>query len=168
MRASRPGRVGVAWDVRDRPLSDRAVRAAVRAALAHGGRAKIDVEVAFVSDRRLAAIHGRFLGDPSITDVISFDLEGSEGGAAGEIYVSVDRAREVARERGSTAAEELRLYLVHGALHLCGFDDLSPADRSRMRAAEALVLSRLRPRKSSRRGTRSPRPYRKTGKTARA
>lgn len=172
MRASRPGRVGVAWDVRDRPLSDRAVRAAVRAALDHGGRAGIEVEIALVSDRRLAAIHGRFLGDPSVTDVISFDLEeaegGSEGGAAAEIYVSVDRARRVARERGCSTAEELRLYLVHGALHLCGFDDRRPRDRTRMRAAEAFVLSVLESPRASRRGTREPRTYKKTEKTSRA
>jgi probable rRNA maturation factor len=168
MRASRPGRVGVAWDVRDRPLSDRAVRAAVRAALDHGGRAGLEVEVALVSDRRLAAIHGRFLGDASVTDVISFDLEGSDGGADGEIYVSVDRARKVARERGGDAAEELRLYLVHGALHLCGFDDRRPRDRMRMRAAEALVLSDLESPPASRRGTRSPRLHRKSEKTSRA
>jgi probable rRNA maturation factor len=144
------------------------VRAAVRAALAHGGRGGIDVEVALVSDRRLAAIHGRFLGDPAVTDVISFDLEGADGGAAGEIYVSVDRARKIARERGCAAAEELRLYLVHGALHLCGFDDRSPGDRSRMRDAEALVLSRIRPRIAPRSGTRRARQHKKTEKTSRA
>ena len=54
-----------------------------------------------------------------------------------------DRARAVAAERGEDAAAELRLYLVHGALHLCGYDDREPAERARMRAAEAAVLSRL-------------------------
>jgi probable rRNA maturation factor len=161
MPASKSGRVGVAWAVRGRPLSDRAVRAAVRAALSHGGRAGIDVEIALVSDRRLASIHGRFLGDPSVTDVISFDLGSAGGGAAGEIYVSVDRARKVARVRGVDPASELRLYLVHGALHLCGFDDRTPKDRVRMRAAEASVLSGI----ASPRGTRRPRPYKKIEKS---
>ena len=165
MRASKPGRVGVAWAVRERPLSDRAVRAAVRAALSHGGRSGIEVEVALVSDRRLASIHGRFLDDPSVTDVISFDLGSAGGGAVGEIYVSVDRARKVARERGDDPASELRLYLVHGALHLCGFDDRTPQDRLRMRAAESIVLSGRASPRAALRGTRRPRPYKKIEKS---
>jgi len=144
----KPGSVGIAWGVRARPISDRAIRAAVRAALAHGNRAGIDVEVALVSDPYLSSIHRRFLGDPAPTDVISFDLGEEGGGAAGEIYVSVDRARAVARERGDPIDRELALYLVHGALHLCGFDDRSPRQRVRMRAAEAIVLDGL--------GLRSP------------
>jgi len=168
MRARGSGRVGVAWAVRARPLSDREVRAAVRAALAHGRRDGLEVEVALVSDARLAGIHARFLGDPAPTDVISFDLEGAEGGPAGEIYVSVDRAVRVARERGEEVASELRLYLVHGALHLCGFDDRTAAERRRMRAAEASVLRALGSPDRPKRRTRAPRPYRKTGKIPRA
>jgi len=143
MRASRRGRVGIAWGVRSRPITERAIRSAVRAALAHGGREGIDVEVALVSDRFLAAIHGRFLGDRSRTDVISFDLGEDGGGPAAEIYVSVERARAVARERGDPIVGEIALYLVHGALHLCGFDDRSERQRVRMRAAEAAVLGDL-------------------------
>lgn len=164
--------MGIAWGVRARPISDRAIRAAVRAALAHGGRAEIDVEIALVSDRALASIHGRFLGDPAATDVISFDLGEDDGGPAGEIYVSVDRARAVARERGDPIERELALYLVHGALHLCGFDDRSPRPRARMREAEALVLADLdlplSARKRVRGGTRGALVNRKTKKTSRA
>ncbi|MFN0006957.1 MAG: rRNA maturation RNase YbeY [Planctomycetota bacterium] len=165
-----PGSVGIAWEVRARPITDRAIRTAVRAALAHGDRAGIAVEVALVSDRTLASIHGRFLGDPAPTDVISFDLGEEDGGPAGEIYVSVDRARAVARERGDSIERELALYLVHGALHLCGFDDRSPRQRARMRAAEALVLAGLglpssAPRRA-RGGTRGPIVNRKTKKTS--
>lgn len=166
-----PGSVGISWDVRARPISDRAIRAAVRAALAHGGRAGIDVEVALVSDRYLASIHRRFLGDPALTDVISFDLGEDGDGPAGEIYVSVDRARAIARERGDPIDRELALYLVHGALHLCGFDDRSPRQRVRMRAAEAFVLAGLGLRPSARDrvrgGTRGPIVNRKTKKTSR-
>ncbi|HEV8113309.1 MAG TPA: rRNA maturation RNase YbeY [Planctomycetota bacterium] len=158
MRRPRTGRIGVAWAVRARPLTDRDVRAAVRAALAHGRRPDLDVDVALVSDRRLATIHARFLGDPSPTDVIAFDLGADGGGPAAEIYASVDCARRVAREREVDAASELRLYLVHGALHLCGYDDLRPAARRLMRAAEEAVLASLR-------GTRSGRPYKKNEKT---
>jgi len=170
--SSRRGRIGVAWEVRDRspsarPLTDRAVREAVRAALVFGGRPGIDVEVALVGDRKLASIHGRFLGSNATTDVISFDLGAEGGGPSAEIYVSVDRARRVATELEIEPATELRLYLVHGALHLCGFDDHATIDRRRMRVAEAAVLALLAAPGARNRRTRDPRPYRKTGKSSR-
>lgn len=171
MRGSRPGRVGIAWGVRSRPITERAIRSAVRAALAHAGREGIDVEVALVSDRHLAAIHARFLGDPSPTDVISFDLGEDGDGLAAEIYVSVERARAEARERGDPVEREIALYLVHGALHLGDFDDRSHGQRVRMRAAEAVVLAELgllpAAHERVRDGTREARVNRKTGKTSR-
>jgi rRNA maturation RNase YbeY len=164
-RADEEGEVAVAWSVRRRFLDDREIRACVRAALSHGKRAGIGVSVALVSDAELAGIHGRFLDDPSTTDVISFELGDEAGGPAGEICVSVERAASVARRRGLDPAGELRLYLVHGALHLCGFDDRSPRDRARMRRAETVVLRALaQPARRPRDGTRGPRPDGKTGK----
>jgi probable rRNA maturation factor len=126
-----------------RLLSEAEVRAAVTAALAHGGRPGLRLAVVFVSDAALARLHGQALGDPSPTDVLAFDL-GPEGqGPAGEIYVSVERARAEARGRGIAPEGELALYVVHGCLHLCGLDDRRPGARLRMRAAERAVLARL-------------------------
>ena len=125
-----------------RPLEDVAVTEAVGAALDQGGRSGIELVVIFVDDPTLADLHERFLADPSPTDVMSFDL-GEGPGPAGEVYVSVDRARERAEVRGVDLARELCLYVVHGTLHLCGLDDHEPGDREAMRAAEALVMTRL-------------------------
>ena len=139
-----PGaQVQLAWEVAERPLADREVRAAVAAALAFGGRAGIELSVLLTGDERIAALHGEWLDDPSPTDVLSFDLGEAGGGPAGELVVSVDCARRVATERDMPAGRELALYLVHGALHLCGFDDREPADRARMRSAERSVLAAL-------------------------
>ncbi len=126
-----------------RPLGDRAVRAAVRAASRFGGRASAHFAIVFVSDRALAKLHARWLDDGSPTDVITFDLGDQLGGPAGELYVSAERAVQVARERGGSAKRELALYLVHGVLHLCGFDDHGVVDRKRMRRAERTVLGSL-------------------------
>ena len=134
--------VRVAWKTKHRPLATRDVRRAVSKALEHGGRGAIEIDVVFVDDATLAGLHARFLGDSAPTDVLAFDL-GDEHGAAGEIWASVDCARRVARERGVAAARELALYVVHGALHLCGFDDHRSVDRKRMRAAEATVMEAL-------------------------
>ena len=135
--------IEITWTVEARPLTDEAVTAAVEAALAHGGRAGLAVEVVLLDDPSLAALHDQWLGDPSVTDVMAFDL-GDEGeGPAAEVYASVDRARELARERGVDWGRELALYLVHGTLHLCGHDDHEDAERAAMRAAEAAVMEGL-------------------------
>lgn len=133
----------IAWEAEERPLDEAGVRRAVGAALEHGGRGGLSLSVLLTGDERIAALHGEWLGDPTPTDVLAFDL-GEEGvGPAGELVVSVERAREVAAERGVPVARELALYLVHGALHLCGFDDHEVEERARMRRAENVVLASL-------------------------
>jgi probable rRNA maturation factor len=134
--------VSVVWTVPPDGLDDAGVRRAVEAALAHGGRPGLELSVVLVDDATLAELHERFLGDPAPTDVLAFDL-GDDGGPAGEVVVSVDRARDLAAERGVGLDRELALYLVHGALHLCGHDDHDEAERAAMRRAEAAVLAGL-------------------------
>jgi probable rRNA maturation factor len=134
----------VAWCIEgERPLADGAVERAVRAALRHGERALVELSVVFVTDPVLAEMHAKHLGDSSETDVISFDLGEDTVGPAGELYISVDRARAVAGLRGSSLERELLLYVVHGALHLCGYDDHEDDERERMRTAERHVMGEL-------------------------
>lgn len=133
--------VEITYAVAAEELPEEAARAAVQAALEHGGRPEACIDAILVSDVQLAQLHADFLDDPSETDVIAFDLgDEEEGGPAGEVYVSVDRARDVAAQRGVSVARELALYLVHGSLHLCGFDDHEENERERMRDAERAVL----------------------------
>jgi probable rRNA maturation factor len=94
-----------------------------------------DVVVALVDDSTIARLHGRFLGDPTPTDVLSFPH--------GEIVASGETARREARARGIDPLHELLLYVVHGALHLAGHRDKGRAERGRMRAAERQALWRL-------------------------
>lgn len=139
----RSARVDVAWDGVRRLLPDAAVRDTVRRARAYGEREDLALSIVFVTDRALARLHGRHLGDRSTTDVITFDLSDDLEGPTGEIYVSAERAAQVARERRVSVKRELSLYVVHGVLHLCGYDDHAKADRAAMRAAEAEVLRSL-------------------------
>lgn len=139
----------VTWTVpRDSgELDEAGALSALEAALAHGGAPELRVDVVFVDDAELARLHGLFLGDSTRTDVITFDLRGDgppdEHGPEAEIYVSAERAREVASERGVAVAREQALYVVHGALHLVGFDDHDPAERDAMRTAERAVMGSL-------------------------
>lgn len=108
-----------------------------------GGRMPAgELSVAFLGDAELAELHGRFLRDPSTTDVITF--EGApELGVAGEICVSADTALAYARSHRREFSAELALYVVHGWLHLAGHDDLQPLKKRAMRRAEARAMAVL-------------------------
>jgi len=108
-----------------------------------GGCPPGELSLVFLTDPALAQIHADFMDDPSATDVITFEGDAATG-LAGEVCVSADTARDYAREHGHDFATELTLYLVHGWLHLAGYDDLRPAKKRRMRAAEARALKILR------------------------
>jgi len=101
-----------------------------------------ELSVVFLTDAALATLHGRFLDDPTTTDVITFAADPALG-TGGEICVSADTAARCARERGQDLAGELALYLVHGWLHLAGHDDLEPRLKRAMRRAEARALRLL-------------------------
>lgn len=92
-----------------------------------------EVEVSIVSDEAIAAVHGKFLDDPTPTDVITFDH--------GEILVSAETAAARAPEFGHSTDRELALYVVHGLLHLAGFGDKSEGEFERMRKMQEEVLT---------------------------
>jgi probable rRNA maturation factor len=92
------------------------------------------VAVVLTSDASLRSLHRDFMGIDAETDVMTFPADGGPGGPAhgGDIVVSVDRAMEQAPEFGSSPWGEIRFLVVHGALHLCGWDDTSEVDRAAM------------------------------------
>jgi len=119
-----------------------------------------ELSVVFVTDAELAKLHADFLADPTPTDVITFEGDPAFG-TAGEICVSADAAaRQVGLPVGGTPpsstprrtatalsaafSTELTLYLVHGWLHLAGYDDLVPAKKRLMRRAEGRAMKLLR------------------------
>lgn len=112
-----------------------------------------ELSLVFLTDPALAQIHADFMDDPTATDVITFEGD-PLAGLAGEICVSADtalayvadslpRGVRSAAARQAAFATELTLYLVHGWLHLAGYDDLRPAKKRRMRAAEARAMKLL-------------------------
>ncbi len=105
-----------------------------------------DISLALVDDAEIHRINREFLGHDYPTDVISFVL-GDPSQALprehleGELVVSAETAIREASAHGWSAADELLLYVVHGLLHLCGYDDLTDEDRPVMRSRERQVLS---------------------------
>ncbi len=93
------------------------------------------IDYQFVSHETIAELHGRFLGDPSPTDVLTFDY-----GDSAEIFVCPAVIREQARAYGEPFSEALRRVLVHGILHLCGLRDKTPQEQRVMREVEDLCL----------------------------
>jgi probable rRNA maturation factor len=141
-KAAKPAanvRVDLTVTDRGRPRSDLArLRRVVRAALRVGQRPSMPVSLLLTDDAEISALHAQFLGDPTPTDVISFELDG-----AAELVVSVETAKRCAKERGHKVADEVALYVTHGTLHVCGFDDIRKQDRARMRQAERDALSSI-------------------------
>jgi probable rRNA maturation factor len=101
-----------------------------------------ELSIAFLSDSALAKLHQDFLGDPTPTDVITFPSQPSYG-TAGEICISADAALRQVGQNDKKLNAELMLYLVHGWLHLAGYDDLVPAKKRAMRRAETRALRLL-------------------------
>lgn len=126
-----------------RPFNEDALLAAARAVLADsrfsGGR----VNVAVVDDATIHDLNRRHLDHDWPTDVLSYALAETDDTLEGEIVVSAETAASQAAQYGWTPAEELLLYVVHGALHLAGYCDKTPAEADAMRAAEARFLERL-------------------------
>ena len=126
----------------------RALAAAVAVLDAHagafrGGCPPGELSVVFLTDPALAKLHADFLADPAPTDVITFAGEPAHG-SAGEICVSADAAARVAGRAAAAYSDELTLYVVHGWLHLAGYDDLRVPAKREMRRAEARALRLLR------------------------
>jgi len=92
-----------------------------------------EISVLIVSDRKIASLHRQFMNESGPTDVITFQH--------GEIFVGVESARRNARRFGNAFERELRLYVVHGLLHLHGFDDRNAASARRMRVVQRKILA---------------------------
>lgn len=99
-----------------------------------------DVNIIFCSDKYLLDVNVKYLGHKYYTDIITFDY--CEGGRlSGDLFISVDSVRDNAAEYGARSFdEELDRVMVHGLLHLIGYDDHTPEDQATMRAKENFYL----------------------------
>lgn len=98
----------------------------------HGLTSLEEIAVLLISDRKISALHHRFMQVEGPTDVITFQH--------GEIFISVETAQRQADAHHTSLDHELRLYLVHGLLHLHGFDDCVPAGRRHMQAVQEKIV----------------------------
>ena len=127
-------------EVRNRQRAHRVNVARLEKLAASAGLKFQTLSIVLVSDAAMARFNRRYHATAGTTDILTFDY----GEGHGELIISVGRAVAQARQFHTTPARELALYVVHGLLHLRGFDDRTPAQRRRMRAAERRLLARFR------------------------
>lgn len=104
------------------------------------------VTVAFVSDSRMRELNRRWRGKSGTTDVLSFpsgqeEFEKGEGATLGDVVVSVEQAARQAAEHGLEFEGEVAQLILHGLLHLCGYDH--ETDSGEMNALELTLRGRL-------------------------
>ena len=99
-----------------------------------------DISIIFCSDNYILDVNQKYLQHDYFTDIITFDYcEGDR--LTGDLFISVDSVRENAVEYGTEFSEELYRVIVHGVLHLIGYDDHNDEDIAMMRKKENYYLS---------------------------
>lgn len=132
----------------DRVDADALHRLAIRVLEAEGRRGPLELGIVVTNDDEVHALNRQYLGHDYKTDVISFGMEDEMGGEVefltpeerpeylGDVVISYDRAAEQGPEYGHTVEREVALLMVHGLLHLLGYDDTDDESRARMHARQ--------------------------------
>lgn len=133
-------------DIRFDLKNKRKISAWLKAVAAENAYVIGDMNYIFCSDDYLLDINKQFLGHDYYTDIITFDnsddylLEKGRPGVSADIYISLDTVKANGQEYGDGFERELKRVIVHGLLHLIGYDDVTPAKQKKMRAAENCAL----------------------------
>lgn len=99
-----------------------------------------DINIIFCSDNFILDINNKYLNHNYFTDIITFDYS-SENIISGDLIISTDTVRENSVTYNQTFTDELHRVIIHGILHLIGYDDKNKVDKERMRTAENRALS---------------------------
>ena len=102
-----------------------------------------EIHYVFCSDDHLLKINRQYLNHHDFTDIITFSLSEVEKIIRGEIYISIDRVKENASINGVSFEKEMARVLVHGVLHLVGYDDHSDEEKIIMRGKEDYYINLL-------------------------
>ena len=137
----------ITYQTEDTPFrfgSRRLISRWIKEIVAHAELKVGELSIVFCSDPYILAVNRQYLGHDYYTDIITFDYcEGSV--LSGDLIVSVDTVRANAEEYGAASfEEELHRVIIHGVLHLIGFDDHTPEDQAEMRRQENAALALLK------------------------
>jgi probable rRNA maturation factor len=130
----------------DLPICAESVTQIAQSIVALENQAYDEVGIYFVPEGEICRLHNLYFNDPSPTDCISFPMDTSldEGyRVLGEIFICPSMAIHYTQHSQKSPHHELTLYIVHGLLHLMGYDDIKEKDRRLMRAAERKYMLHL-------------------------
>ena len=128
----------------DFPLDFPRLKDAARAVLEGEGVRACQVTLAFLTNPHIQRLNAQFLKHDEPTDVLTFPYSDARAKLLdGEVAIGYETAQENAADRGHDLALELLLYVIHGCLHLCGYDDRHAASERTMRAKEREYLAKL-------------------------
>src|SRR4051812_21709401 len=137
-------RIKIAIPQESVPVERARMREVTRAVLKGEGVAEASISLAFVDNATIHRLNKQFLNHDEPTDVLSFPLSAPGAKALeGELVIGAEMAKQQAEERGHDVQTELGLYVIHGLLHLVGFDDSTPAAAKAMRERERHYLRQL-------------------------
>lgn len=130
---------------RTMPISTPSIKKAVKLLCEAYSIFPKELTIHFVSEKTIAKLHKIYFNDGSVTDCITFPCDPPDENCEvlGEIFICPKVALSYAQKHGLDPQKELLLYLVHGFLHLMGFDDLTAKERRKMRIQEKKCLKIL-------------------------
>lgn len=122
-------------------FSEKEVREWIIRAIAEEGEEAGDISFVFCNDDYLHGLNVEYLNHDTLTDIITFDYCEDSGNISGDLFISVDRVKENAAEFGISFEKELFRVMIHGVLHLLGYDDKEPHDAGLIRQKENYYLT---------------------------
>ncbi len=125
---------------KDLPLSSSSIKNLTSALLSALEISCEEIILHFVSTKKISELHATFFNDPTTTDCISFPLDET---ILGEVFVCPETAINYSKKHNLDPYTEITLYLIHGILHLLGYDDLTPPEKKKMRRKEKWCLTLL-------------------------
>lgn len=129
------------------PIDAKAVSALVKQVIAAEGRSYDEAAIHFVGTKKICSLHEIYFDDPTVTDCISFPIDNEDGdpySVLGEVFICPETACRYVKKHGGTLYEEITLYIVHGVLHLLGYDDIDEADCLVIRERENFHMNNLK------------------------
>lgn len=131
---------------KDLPVSAKQVKLLVHAFLEYHKIDYSEVAIHLVSDKKMRLVHQQFFNDPSPTDCMTFPVDpvDAEDAVLGDILVCPNTAITYAEKNALDPYKELSLYIIHGLLHLLGYDDIEDKDRKVMKKMEKKELARFK------------------------
>jgi len=106
------------------------------------GRNLESLSIILCSDEYLYKLNKQFLKHLTYTDIITFDQSTSKSSISGELYISIDRIKDNAKNLNVNVLDEIHRVIVHGSLHLCGYGDKDPKSKAKMTSSENFYLAK--------------------------